>query len=245
MAIEEDDPYVVSQPLEIQAIVNNLLSKRVLVRLDVPHHAVSIISTLLDVDRKFGTILLDNASDQDINDRLLRAPLVRLQGMLDRVLIEFTGRLAPAFHGGRPAFSMAQPPQLRRMQRRESFRIDIPNSAAATSTIDDASLSKRPARFRLMDLSTGGVKLADDDNILEQSPVGTIFSQCSLDLPDFAPIPVSLRLLRHSQLIQGNGKTLHAAACRFFNLPANRQITIQQYVSSLERAAMARRWGIE
>ncbi len=30
-----------------------------------------------------------------------------------------------------------------------------------------------------------------------------------------------------------------------FNLPDNRQIAIQQYIGILERAVLARRWGIE
>ena len=245
MSIDEDDPYAVLQPLEIQAILSNMLSKRVLVRLDVPRRAVSVISTLLDVDRKFGTILLDNASDEDINGQLLRAPLVRLQGMLDRVMIEFSGQLAPAFHGGRPAFSMKVPAQLRRMQRREFFRIDIPTSNAIACTIRDSSLPDKQADLRLLDLSAGGIQLADDGQVLDKIPVGTIFGGCTLDLADFGAVDINLRLLRHAQLLQENGKMLHTAAFRFFNLPGNRQIMIQQYVSSLERAAMARRWGIE
>jgi len=245
MFTDEEDPHEAFQPLEIQAILNKMLSNRVLVRLDVPHHAVSIISTLLDIEKKTGRIVLDNASDETLNHRLLHAPAVRLQGMLDRVLIEFTGPLEQAVHAGRPAFSMPLPQRLRRVQRREFFRIVIPPSSTAACVVHDESLPTRQARFRMLDLSAGGVRLADPDQHLSQRQIGTILDRCMLEFPASSPVEISLRLLRHSQLLQENGKTLHTSAFQFFNLPGNRQIAIQQYVSSLERAALARRWGID
>jgi c-di-GMP-binding flagellar brake protein YcgR len=245
MTIDEDDPYVVSQPLEIQAILNGLLTRRILVRLDVPRRETSIISTLLDIDKKAGTIVLDNSSDDTINTRFLQAPMARLQGMLDQVMIEFTGRLTPARHGGRPAFAMLQPQQLRRMQRREYFRIDIPATSTSTCLIESSTLPSEQTLFRMIDLSAGGVRLADPDGLLKDTARGTIFDECTLNLSETVSVDVSLRLLRHTQLLQENGKLLDTVACRFFNLPANRQITIQQYIGTLERAAMARRWGME
>lgn len=245
MAFEEDDPFLVSQKLDIQNILQGLLTKRALVRLDVPGHAVSIISTLLDVDAKNGTLMLDNASEDTINTQLLRAPAVRLQGMLDRVMIEFTGRLQPDVQDGRPAFSMAWPSQLRRVQRREFFRMDIPASNPATCTIRDASLPSGQAVFTLANISAGGLQLIDRTNLLADRSVGTFFDTCTLALPGTGSLDVSLRLLRHTKLVQDGDKHLAMVACRFFNLPANREITIQQYVGALERAVLARRWGTE
>lgn len=245
MAFEEEDPFLVTQRLEIQGVLQGLLSKRALVRLDVPGHAVSIISTLLDVDVKKGTLLLDNASEDAINSQLLRAPRTRLQGMLDRVLIEFSGQLHPAMHEGRPAFSMAWPGELRRVQRREFFRMDIPASKPATILIRDPALPDGKANFALANISAGGLQINDREQQLAQHTVGAFFDDCTLTLPDVGPLEVELRLLRHSQLAQEGDKPLHMVACRFFNLPANRQITIQQYVGILERAVLARRWGTD
>ena len=245
MAFQEDDPCLVSQSLEINSIVQGLLTQRVLVRLDIPGQAVSIISTALEVDPKKGTLLLDNASEDHVNAQLLRAASVRLQGSLDRVMIEFSGPLSPATYEGKPALSMAWPTQLRRVQRREFFRVDIPSKNPAHCVIEDASLPSGSGRFRIADISAGGLQLVDRDNLLANVPMGTIYDECTLELPGVDPLDVSLRLLRSTQLTQDNGKPQHQVACRFFNLPDNRQITIQQYIGTLERAALARRWGME
>ncbi|CDM25873.1 flagellar brake protein [Castellaniella defragrans] len=245
MPFQEDDPCLVSQSLEINSILQGLLSQRVLVRLDIPGKAVSIISTLLDVDPKSGTLLLDTASEEQINTQLLRAEAVRLQGSLARVMIEFSGPVSPAMHDGKPALSMAWPTQLRRVQRREFFRVDVPASSPAHCLIEDASLPSGKARFRIADISAGGLQLVDRDNLLTQTPVGTIFDECTLELPAAGELDVALRVLRSTHLMQDNGKPQHQVACRYFNLPDNRQVAIQQYIVSLERAVLARRWGME
>ncbi len=245
MATQEDDPYLVSQALDIQNIVQGLLKQRALVRLDIPGHAVSIITTLLEVDSKAKTLVWDNASDDKINSQLLRAPVVRLQGMLERVMIEFTGRLHPTMEGGRPAFSMAWPTHLRRMQRREFFRMDVPASNPVTCIVKDSALPNGQATLPLANISAGGLQLIDKLDLLANHPIGTFFDDCVLHLPGTGTLTVTLRLLRHTRLLQEGDKPLLMVACRYFNLPANRQITLQQYVGALERAVLARRWGTE
>lgn len=246
MAIEEDDPFAVSQKLEIQGILQGLLDKRTLVRLDVPGHAISIISTLLELDPKKGTLVLDNASDDAVNAQLLRMPEIRLQGMLDRVLIEFRGRLQPTMQGGKPALSMLWPKQLRRIQRREFFRMDIPATNPATCLIHDESLPDGKITLPLGNISAGGLQLIDRQQVLVNHPIGAFLDDCTLELPEIGALDINLRLLRHDHLLQeGDKPPLTVIACRFFNLPANREIAIQQYVTVLERAVLSRRWGSE
>ena len=160
-------------------------------------------------------------------------------------MIEFSGPLKPAMHEGKPALSMAWPTQLRRVQRREFFRVDIPASNPAYCLIEDASLPDGQARFRIADISAGGLQLVDRDNLLTQTAIGTIFDACTLELPDTGELDVALRVLRSTHLTQDNGKPQHHVACRYFNLPDKLQIAIQQYIGTLERAVLARRWGVE
>jgi c-di-GMP-binding flagellar brake protein YcgR len=131
------------------------------------------------------------------------------------------------------------------VQRREFFRVDIPAGNPAHCVIEHPSMPSKMARFRIADISAGGLQLVDKDNLLVDVPVGTIYEECTLELPDVGQLDLSLRVLRSTELLQDNGKPQHQVACRFFNLPDNRQITIQQYIGTLERAVLARRWGME
>lgn len=245
MAIQEDDPFLISQPLEIQSILQDLLEHRTLVRLDVPGHVTSIISTLLAWDRKAATIILDNSKEDAINTQLLRAPEVRAQCQINRIPIEFRGPLAFASFDGGSAFSMAQPRRLRRLQRRDFFRVDVPASSPMRCTLRHASLPRGKADFPLADISAGGLQLIDAETLLVEIPHGTIFEDCTLHLDAHDQVTVDLRLLHKDLVSLENGKKQCRAGFGFFQLAATLQITIQQSVGALERAAMARRWGTE
>src|SRR5690606_7581089 len=169
----------------------------------------------------------------------------RRQAAPGRVAAGFSGRLRPALRGGTPGRSMAWPAPLRRVRRREFFRVDIPASNPAYCLIESDALPSGSARFRIADISAGGLQLVDHDKLLVDLPVGTIFEECTLELPDADELDVGLRVLRSTHLTQDNGKPQHQVACRYFNLPDSRQITIQQYIGTLERAVLARRWGME
>lgn len=237
----DDSRYLVTLPIEIKSIVNSMLKHKTLVRLDVPGQTISLLSTILELDAKTGAIVMDVSSEASINVRLLRTESVRFQAMLQRILIEFRGPLAATTHGGKPAFVMSQPTSLKRMQRREYFRVDVPPSNPATCTIRSAQLPNSEFTLAVRDISAGGLQLTDNQQQLGDV-AGAIYDNCALLLPGIGEIKVNLRGIRSLELIQENDKILHAAAFRYFNLPSNKQITIQQYIGILERLVMSRRW---
>jgi len=239
-----DDQYLVSQPLEIQSILNALRRKRTLVRLEVPEHATSVISTILDIDPASGALYLDNAAAADVNTRLLAAQSVRFQATLDRILIEFHGALKPAQWGDSPAFLMDRPESLRRLQRREFFRVEVPSRNPATFTVTDPPLKEGANTvFPVHDISAGGLRLVDKERQLGET-IGRIYTG-QLDMPGASSIEVCLRILRTAEIAAESGKGTQTVACKYFNLSTNKQIAIQQYIGRIERAMMARRWALE
>ncbi|WP_269499819.1 flagellar brake protein [Castellaniella sp. S9] len=238
-----DDQYLVSQPLEIQSILNALRRKRTLVRLDVPDHATAVISTILDIEGASGDLYLDNAAAADVNTRLLAAPSVRFQATLDRILIEFHGTLSPTQWEDSPAFLMARPQSLYRLQRREFFRVEVPTKNPAVFTVLDPPMEGAKAVFPVHDISAGGLRLVDKDHLLGET-VGKIYMG-RLDMPGVQTIEVGLRVLRTAEITPESGKATQTVACKYFNLGTNKQIAIQQYIGQLERAMMARRWALE
>ncbi|MER1966907.1 flagellar brake protein [Castellaniella sp. GW247-6E4] len=238
-----DDPCLISQPLEIQSILNALRRQRALVRLEAHDHATSVISTILAIDPASGDLYLDNAAAADVNTRLLAAPSVSFQATLDRILITFQGALSPTQWENDPAFRMARPTGLRRLQRREFFRVEVPARNPATFTVTEPPMEGANAVFPLYDISGGGLRLIDKDRLLGET-IGKIYTG-RLDMPDAQAIELGLRIMRSAELTLENGKGTHTVACKYFNLGTHKQIAIQQYISLLERAVMARRWALE
>jgi len=243
MAFQEDDPAAVSQADEIQSIVQAMLSRRALVRLDVPGQAVALISTLLNLDLRSGTLWLDNALEDHTNALFLQAPAVRMQSQMDGTQIEFSGPLRLAMQAGEPAFAMRLPKQIRRWQRRESFRVTVPADNPARCEILHASLPAGRSGFPLRDISTGGLSLLDRDQGLADMAIGTPLHSCRLILPEIAELTVSMQLVRTALPLRENDSPARLVALRYLDLAASQQITIQQYIGGLERAILARRWG--
>lgn len=240
----DDSLYLVTLPIEIKSIVSSILRHKTLVRLDVPGQAVSLLSTILELDAKTGAVVMDVSSEANINVRLLRTESVRFQAMLQRILIEFEGPLTATMQGGKPALSMPLPTSLKRMQRREYFRVDVPPSNPATCTLRSEQFPTGELTFTVRDISAGGLQLSDNLQQLGDA-AGAIYDDCTLHMPDTGDIKIQLRGVRSLELEQENDKTLYAVAFRYFNLPSNKQITIQQYIGTLERLVMARRWGAD
>lgn len=240
----DDSQYLVTLPIEIKSIVSSIFRHKTLVRLDVPGQTISLLSTILEIDAKSGALVMDVSSEASINVQLLRRESVRFQAMLQRILIEFQGPLTAATQNGKPALVMPQPTSLKRMQRREYFRVDVPPSSPATCTIRSPELPGGALTLTVRDISAGGLQLADNQQLLGDA-TDAIYDDCVLHMPDIGSIELRLRGVRTLELTQDNGKILHAVACRFVKLPNNRQITVQQYIGTLERLVMSRRWGGE
>lgn len=237
-----EDHYLVTLPLEIRSILVSIARHEILVRLDIPGRAVSLISTILQIDEKTGALILDNSSESAVNAQLLHASAVRFQAMLHRILIEFHGPLTPVTQGGKPALSMPIPEALKRLQRREHFRVDVPSTNPATCTLRHPMAPRGEISLPLRDISAGGMQLIDNEKYLDPTP-GTIYDQCRLNMPEEGQLEVRLRVVHSLKLIQDNGKILNAIACAYIDLDNRQQIMIQSYIGTLERAIMARRWG--
>ncbi|MDN5843168.1 MAG: flagellar brake protein [Alcaligenaceae bacterium] len=239
---DEDNHYLVTLPLEIRSIMSSIARHNTLVRLDIPGRAVSLISTILQIDDKANRLVMDNASEAGVNSQLLHSTSVRFQAMLHRILIEFEGKLTPTTHQGKPALAMPMPAALQRLQRREHFRVDVPSVNPATCTLRHPMAPRGEISLPLRDISAGGLQIIDNDKYLDATP-GTVYDQCTLNLPEAGEIVVRLKVVHSLKLIQENGKILHAIACSYVDLQNRHEIIIQSYIGMLERAIMARRWG--
>lgn len=245
---EEDRSCTITQPLEIRNVLRRLHAEQTLVRLGTPDEAVSVLSTVLACDPETGTLLLDTAQEAATNARLSQAAAIQVQAAVDGVLILFSAPVHSARHEGRPAFGMYQPDRLERQQRRAFFRVEIPATQPASCQITDAwraGGTREEASFRLLDISAGGLRLADPKQQLREQTPGTLFEHCTLDLPDIGQVPIALRLVRLTPWREETGRPLLVAAFNYHALSGNREIRIQQYISRLERAALARRWERE
>ena len=239
-----DTDLQITSPLEIVSILRSLHDRNTLIHLHVPGRQLAIITTVLQIDSDAEILVIDNASEDELNARLLSAESLSMEAQLDKIRILFTVRSVRAcMHEGKPALAVPFPEGITRIQRREYYRIDIPLTEPANCTLQ---LPTHPFTLKLsiQDISGGGLGLLDHDHVLENM-LGSVFEYCTLRLPDQPDVKLSLKIVRAVSEKLANEKMALRVGCEFVNISNAASMQVHRYVSQLERKAIARQRGLD
>lgn len=243
-----DDPMLITGRLAIASLLRSLKERKALVGMHLRGHGMTVITAILQVDDSRGTFIIDAARDAQFNKQAADADDIRFESTMDGIELKFSGAYAtPCRHDDKPALCLALPKSLRRMQRRESYRVEVPVSQAARCTLAPAGQGGQqdpPITLDLKDISLGGVALADNLGQLQAEP-GTLYHNCHVVLPEAGSITVTLRVVRVVDSTLENGKAVRHLGCAFVNLSGSMSTTVQRYVGLLERKLSARRFGAD
>lgn len=241
--IDSDDPFLVTSQLGIKSVLRALVVQKTLVHLRLEQHGQAIITTLLDVDADLNRVVIDAAANPDFNARLLRAPRLHFDARVDQISVQFhTGQATQCLFEQRDAFSLPYPDALRRLQRRENFRIDIPVSTPLFCEIPIKG--GKNVVLPVKDISAGGVALLDRN---EDFPLteGALLKQCTFELDGVGTVTLNLRIRRVSNQVLGDWTFTRIIACEFVYPAQGDAIMIQNYIGRLERMLNARRRGFD
>jgi len=141
-----------------------------------------------------------------------------------------------------PAFKMPLPDSLWFIQRREYFRISAPLHPAyfCKAKMPD----KREFRFRLFDLSLGGMGALMDTARPEGLVEGMRFSQIELDMGGWGRFYFDAQLIAISErkVVDSKNETISTPrlSFRFLNVGPGAERELQRIIFSLEREARER-----
>lgn len=242
----DDDPFLITSELEIRSILRSIQRNNALVRMYARGNPdQSIMTTILELDDSSGRVIVDNSPDEDLNTRLTRAPSIIFDTQVDHVNIHFSGgNLERTTYEDAPALSLPYPTSLRRIQRREYYRVEIPLGEPISCTVPYVEPGKplRHVGVRVKDLSAGGLALIDTDAQLPHK-AGITFDGVVLTLPETGEATVNLTVLRVHAHELPNKKEVVELGCKFVDLSRADATLIQHYIGRLERRLNAKRRG--
>jgi len=241
-----EDPFLLTTPLEIRSILRSVHRHAVLIRMYLKGNPdQSIMTTILAFDDTTNRLIVDCSPDPDLNQRFIRAETVVFETQIDRININFSAQdLQAHTHDSLPALSLPLPEAVRRVQRREYYRVDIPMGEPATCTVPVVEPGKAPRRaiVKMKDISAGGLALLDADNQLPHES-GITFNDVRLTLPEVGEATVDLDVLRVHTTVLPNKKEIVELACKFVGLSNATSMLVQGYIGRLERRLNAKRRG--
>lgn len=202
-----------------------------------------IMTTLLDVNDK--GLWLEQSTNERDNKRILEGEDLIIVSTHLNVKVQFGAKQARSVeYQGYSAFHLSLPKCIYRLQRRDSFRLDIMPAKPLFCSIrtggpsPDAAGESKPVKTceaTLMDLSAGGMKLTYTEGDIDLVQ-GQSYENCQIKLPDMGTISVTMIARSLFSLPAKSGKTIVRAGCQFINLSAASNVLLQRYINSMQRA---------
>lgn len=230
--------YMLHSRGEILFVLRSMEKKNAMTTVYFDHGNAFFLTTVVHIDDAAGTIMLDYGSDEETNRKALATDRLICTATLDRVKVQFSlANLTLTQFQGRPAFSAALPFAMLRLQRREYFRLETPQATPiicrAQATREDGS--EFALNLPLLDISGGGIGLMTPLDAEHYCKMGTLFSNCRIDIPEEGVLQVNLVVRSAFRVKARNGHEYLRIGCEFLNLPGNRMNMIQRYITRVER----------
>jgi c-di-GMP-binding flagellar brake protein YcgR len=244
---EEFSQYLLSNSRDVIFFINLLTKRQSVVTAYLDDGQKFFLTTLVAIDEKAGTVLLDPPQISENDPQPTSAKQLTLVASQDKVKIQF--RLAGVrefLHQGQTLLAAPIPSAILRLQRREYFRLEPPTSKPLYCKVAASNAMEKVRIFELQlsNISGGGLSLVGPIEIADYFSREAIFKDCRLDIPGEGVILVNLRVRKTIEISPQSGLHSLRIGCEYIGLPSSRLAMIERYITRIERERKARDSGL-
>ena len=231
--IGDDDRFRIHSRMEIASMLRAIGDAREIVTAQFGGANDFVVTAVLGVDLDAGLVILDYGADEAAMQRLLRSDRLRFGTQLDHVRVTFqAGAPRAVLYADGPAFVVALPPVLMRMQRRDAYRLKIPMGRPVWCSIPVDGTPAGAVRVRVRDICVGGVGLVEYGKELPAA-IGMVWPGCRIELAGLGTLTADL------EVMYATDGDVRRCGCRFRALPLPMANLIQRYITRVEREQYA------
>jgi flagellar brake protein len=227
------DEFRVGNPTEQVALLRRLVDGNVRVQLSTPS-GEAYTTTVWTVDAHQRRLSLSADAVQPAVRALIDAGEATAVAYLDSVKLQFDLHHLVLVHGATSSALQAElPTVMYRFQRRESFRVRTPASAAPTATLRHPSLPEMQLALRVLDVSVGGCALALPADVPPLA-AGVQIAGARIELDGDTRFDTTLTL-QHVSSGMGSAPTSQRLGCAFGKLDGTAQRALQRYIEQTQK----------
>lgn len=187
----------------------------------------TVLTAIIDVLSDNDLVVLDYASEEKMNKKLIEAKRVILHTQHKGITAQFTvSNIKKARLKGNTVLACPLPENLLWVQRREAYRVRIPRSSRVTCEFYNADQVR--IECTVIDISASGFAITNEHNKLKYM-VGDIFQNCKLHLAEFGSITVDLEIRNEIQIADSL-----RIGCAFINLNTDASSTVQRFIHMID-----------
>lgn len=236
---QPNDPFLIRNPLEIEQWLNQVLSHQALLQIADMQGQAGFLTTLIDINPAEQLMFIDAAQEPQLNEQLVQSGQLLLTTHINRIPLQIPAINLQYARDRQGGFLYCPIPQtIRRLQRRSSFRVEVPKIPPALCTV-----AHEHGQLQLVidNISATGVAVVSPDLALPLDR-GFYLPESVLELPQTEPFVVDMLIVR-TQDLSKNNKNMRLFGCTFQNLNPHTERSLQNYVFTLQRIEASRHKG--
>ncbi len=227
------EQYQVYSRMEMMSIFHAIAEKHTFVTVYFNQGEEFVVTTLLAINPEFEELVFDVSADSAMQHKMLASQRLLLIGFVEHIKVQFTvNRAEPTTHEGRPAFRVRMPDSVLRLQRRNFYRVPLPQMRGLTCQIPRPDMPGQLLEVRIADLSVGGIAMMILPSDLRLQS-GMVLQNCKIDIPDFGTVTTALEI-RHLREDDDNPNN-QRAGCQFVGIPGPMMSVLQRYINQVDR----------
>ena len=244
--IDNLEQYRIRSRREIIRLLDSIKNQRELVKMSGSEAPDAILTSILAIEEGEDCMVVDAAPMQTQNHRLLSSERISFETKLDQVRVMFsTDKAEFCKYEDYSALRVPLPESAIRIQRRDSYRVNIPLASPVQCTFPPPGSEEKPiikpVALTMLNVSMGGIAVADENNVLDGT-LGILYKNCSIALLGTS-VTVSLEIRNVASIKLPNGKAIRHIGCRFTNTSNSVLTLVQRYILKLERDQNAKMTG--
>lgn len=247
--MENESDYLVTNPNLALSRFKEIHKKNCIISAFFGENQSSFLTAILGIDPKKRLLEFDCAPSEQLNSELLSSPKVIFRTDFEGIKVAFSGRgVKQVKKDGEKIFVMPLPDSIFWMQRRQNFRVRIPEKhthcytqfVVTTRYEDETGIHSQPnlTRFKVADISVSGfaflnVTPAFADYVLPPAE----YKNCVLHLHDAddSEARVSFQIVNVNKLRSSKGAIVaQRVGCKFTEIPLGFDTVIQRYIQEIE-----------
>lgn len=234
---DQENEFLITNPKEIISILSTIAQRKSRVALYYNEGNSMVLTMILAADEN--GVWIDAASNPLDNRHIERSNRIVFVSTHNQAKVQFIASSAIlGSYEDSPAFLLALPRKLLRLQRRDYYRLVTPETQALKCVIrpvpDQAHITHE---ITVMDISIGGVALVCEASGIELQP-GMRYENCEIELPDVGTVEATIEVKNTFEITDRNGHIKRRAGCVFVRPSGQTTMLLQRYVAQMQQASI-------